>query len=101
MAKGGNLSVYAASLAVLPEKNMAAAVLTSGGNNGTNQLLASEVLLQALKEKDEIKSFKPDKSFAKPVKTRVPQAVMKQAGYYASSDSQYRERGRRTDHSCR
>ncbi|OME87079.1 MULTISPECIES: serine hydrolase domain-containing protein [Paenibacillus] len=90
LAKGGDLSVYAASLVVLPEKKMAAAVLTSGGNSGTNQLLASELLLQALKEKGEIKSFKPDKSFAKPVKARVPQAVMKQAGYYASSDSQFR-----------
>jgi len=49
----------------LPEKNMAAAVLTSGGNSGTNQLLASELLLQA------------------------------------RSDSQFRERGRRADHSCR
>ncbi|WP_232697805.1 serine hydrolase domain-containing protein [Brevibacillus daliensis] len=90
LAKGGDLSAYSASLVVLPEKKMAATVLTSGGSSGTNQMLASELLLLALKEKGEIKSIKPDKSFGKPVKAKIPQNVIKQAGYYASNDTQFR-----------
>ncbi|WP_312113012.1 serine hydrolase domain-containing protein [Brevibacillus reuszeri] len=89
LAKGGDLSVYSASLVVLPEKKMAAAVLSSGGSSGTNQLLASELLLLALQEKGEIKSIKPDKSFGKPVKAKIPQNVLKKAGYYATSDTQF------------
>ncbi|MGG4495484.1 serine hydrolase domain-containing protein [Brevibacillus reuszeri] len=89
LAKGGDLSVSHASLVVLPEKKMAAVVLTSGGSSLTNQMLASELLLQALKEKGEIKSIKPDKSFGKPVKAKIPQKVIKQAGYYANSDMQF------------
>ncbi|MGM1047775.1 CubicO group peptidase, beta-lactamase class C family [Paenibacillus uliginis N3/975] len=88
LAKGGDISTYAASLVVLPEKKMAAAVLSSGGSSSTNQLLASEMLLLALKEKGEIKNVKPDKSFGKPVKAKMPNDVVKQAGYYASSNTQ-------------
>ncbi|UNK15894.1 beta-lactamase family protein [Paenibacillus sp. N3/727] len=90
LAKGGDISEYSASLVVLPEKKMAAAVLTSGGSSSTNQLLASEMLLLALKEKGEIKNVKPDKSFGKPVKAKMPNDVVKQAGYYASSETQFR-----------
>lgn len=90
LAKGGDISEYSASLVVLPEKKMAAAVLSSGGSSSTSQLLASELLLQALKQKGEIKNIKPDKSFGKPVRAKIPQDVLKQAGYYASSGSQFR-----------
>ncbi|MGG4495008.1 serine hydrolase domain-containing protein [Brevibacillus reuszeri] len=89
LAKGGDLSVYSASLVVLPEKKMAAAVLSSGGSSGTNQLLASELLLLALQDKGEIKSIKPDKSFGEPVKAKIPQNVLKSAGFYATSDTQF------------
>ncbi|WP_339373039.1 serine hydrolase domain-containing protein [Paenibacillus elgii] len=88
LAKGGDISTYHASLVVLPEKKMAAAVLTSGGSGSTNQLLASKMLLLALKEKGEIENFKPDKSFGKPVKAKMPNDVVKQAGYYASTGTQ-------------
>ncbi|MBE9918213.1 beta-lactamase family protein [Paenibacillus donghaensis] len=90
LAKGGDISEYSASLVVLPEKKMAAAVLSSGGSSSTSQVLASELLLQALKEKGEIKNIKPDKSFGKPVKAKIPQDVLKQAGYYAGSGKQFR-----------
>ncbi|KKO55438.1 serine hydrolase domain-containing protein [Paenibacillus sp. DMB20] len=90
LAKGGDISGYSASLVVLPEKKMAAAVLTSGGTSSTNQLLANELLLLALKEKGVIKNIRPDKSFGKPVKAKIHQDVVKQAGYYASSGTQFR-----------
>ncbi|SFX02642.1 CubicO group peptidase, beta-lactamase class C family [Thermoactinomyces sp. DSM 45891] len=90
LSKGGDLPLYAASFIVLPEKKIAAAVLSSGGNSVANQFLASELLLQTLKEKGEIESIKSNKSFGKPIKTKIPRDVLKQAGYYARNDQQFR-----------
>lgn len=88
LVKGGDTILYHASLVVLPEQKMAAAVLSSGGSGSTNQLLANELLLQALKEKGTIKDFKPAKSFGKPVKTDLPDSMMNHAGYYLASGQQ-------------
>lgn len=85
LTKGGDTILYHASLVVLPEQNMAAAVLSSGGSSSTNQMLASEILLHALKEKGTIKEFKPEKSFGKPVKADMPNDLMQKAGYYATT----------------
>ncbi|RJG25155.1 serine hydrolase [Paenibacillus thiaminolyticus] len=84
LAKGGDTLLYHASLVVLPEQKMAAAVLSSGGSSSTNELLANELLLQALKEKGAIKTIKPEKSFGKPVKAEMPAEVAKHAGYYGT-----------------
>ncbi|NGP59245.1 beta-lactamase family protein [Paenibacillus thiaminolyticus] len=84
LAKGGDTILYHASLVVLPEQKMAAAVLSSGGSSSTNELLANQLLLQALKEKGAIKEIKPEKSFGKPVKAEMPAEVAKHAGYYGT-----------------
>lgn len=88
LTKGGDTILYHASLVVLPEQNMAAAVLSSGGSSSTNQMLATELLLQALKEKGTIKEIKPEKSFGKPVKADMPGDVKKYAGYYGYLNQQ-------------
>lgn len=88
VTKGGDTILYHASLVVLPEQNMAAAVLSSGGSSSTNQLLANDILLQALKEKGTIKEFKPEKSFGKPVKADMPSDIAKYAGYYGVTNQQ-------------
>ena len=88
LAKGGDTMLYHASLVVLPEQKMAAAVLTSGGSSMTNEMLANDLLLQALKEKGAIKSIKPEKSFDKPIKAEIPAEVVKQAGYYGARNQQ-------------
>lgn len=85
VVKGGDTILYHASLIVLPEQDMAAAVVSSGGSSSTNQLLATQILLEALKEKGVIKEIKPDKSFGKPVSASLPEDMKKQAGYYGSS----------------
>ncbi|WP_409179038.1 serine hydrolase domain-containing protein [Brevibacillus fortis] len=87
LAKGGDTVLQHAILVVLPEQKMAAAVLSSGGDSSTNQLLATELLLAALKEKGAIKDIKPNKSFGKPVKAKMPQDVAKKAGFYGDSVS--------------
>lgn len=88
LSKGGDTILYHASLVVLPEQNMAAAVLSSGGSSSTNQLLAHELLLQALKEKKVIKDIKPEKSFGTPVKADMPNEMTKYSGYYGATGQQ-------------
>ncbi|OXS68534.1 serine hydrolase [Lysinibacillus sp. KCTC 33748] len=90
LAKGGDTILQHASLVVLPEQKMAVAVLSSGGSSTTNQLMATEILLAALKEKGSIKDIKPNKSFGKPVKAKMPHDVAKKAGYYGNSISQFK-----------
>ena len=48
LVKGGDSLVYHAGLVVLPEYNMAAAVLSSGGVSTYNQLAAARILIDAL-----------------------------------------------------
>jgi len=86
LTKGGDTILYHASLIVLPEKNMAAAVLSSGGSSSVNQLLATAILLDALKEKGEIDEIKPDKSYGKPVDGDMPKEVQAYAGIYGSTN---------------
>ncbi|MGE6593684.1 serine hydrolase domain-containing protein [Bacillus mycoides] len=90
LAKGGDTALQHAILVVLPEQKMAAAVLSSGGRSSTNQLLATELLLAVLKEKGTIKSIKPNKSFGKPVKVKMPQDVAKKAGFYGNSETHFK-----------
>ncbi|WP_427110337.1 serine hydrolase domain-containing protein [Lysinibacillus xylanilyticus] len=90
LAKGGDTGLQHASLVVLPEQKMAVAVLSSGGSSTTNQLMATELLLAALKEKGTIKDIKPNKSFGKSVKAKMPQEVEKKAGFYGNSFSHFK-----------
>ncbi|REK74458.1 class A beta-lactamase-related serine hydrolase [Paenibacillus paeoniae] len=87
LSKGGDLVFYHASLVVLPEQDIAAAVVTSGGNSGYNELMANEILLQALKEKGTITEFKTEKSYGVPVKADMPESMLQYSGIYGSSDA--------------
>ena len=87
VTKGGNTIAYHSSLIVLPEYNMAAAVTSSGGSSTTDQLIASELLLSALEEKDIIKERKPEKSFGVPVKATMPKELTQDAGIYGAVGS--------------
>lgn len=90
LAKGGDTSLQHAILVVLPEQKMAAVVLSSGGRSSTNQLMATELLLAVLKENGTIKDIKPNKSFGKPVKVKMPQNVTKKAGFYGNSETHFK-----------
>ncbi|MFS0868461.1 serine hydrolase domain-containing protein [Paenibacillus xylanilyticus] len=87
ITKGGNTISYHSSLIVLPEYNMAAAVTSSGGSSTTDQLIASELLLSALEEKDIIPERKPEKSHGAPVKATMPKEVLEYAGIYGAGGS--------------
>ncbi|MBW7457686.1 beta-lactamase family protein, partial [Paenibacillus sepulcri] len=86
LTKGGDTILYHASLVVLPEHNMAAAVLSSGGASTIDQLLANEILLGALQEKGIIAEIKPEKSFGAPVKAAMPAEMMNEAGIYGATN---------------
>lgn len=85
LTKGGDTILYHASLVVLPEQNMAAAVVTSAGNGTYDQLLANEILLQALKEKGKITEFKPEKSYGAPIKSDMPESMLQYSGIYGAT----------------
>ncbi|MCM3171795.1 serine hydrolase domain-containing protein [Paenibacillus sp. MER 99-2] len=82
VTKGGNTITYHSSLIVLPEFNMAAAVTSSGGTSTTDQLLATELLLGALEEKNIIPERKPEKSFSTPVTAAMPKELLSHTGIY-------------------
>ncbi|MGN4124308.1 serine hydrolase domain-containing protein [Lysinibacillus sphaericus] len=82
LTKGGDTMNYHSSLVVLPEHNMAAAVISSGGSSAVNQLLANELLLSALQEKGVIHEQMPDKLHGLPIKASMPQEFSQYAGIY-------------------
>jgi len=84
LTKGGDTTLYHSSLVVLPEHNMAAAVVSSGGNSALDQFLANELLLQVLKEKGTIKEIQKEKSFGTPVKHNMPKEVAAYEGSYVN-----------------
>ncbi|MFA9463482.1 MAG: serine hydrolase domain-containing protein [Velocimicrobium sp.] len=85
LVKGGDSLYYHCGLTVLPDENMAVAVLSSGGSSSINELFGQSVLLDALKEKGSITSILPDKTFQAPDKRIVPEDYLSYAGYYGSS----------------
>lgn len=87
VTKGGDTISYHSSLVVLPEYNMAAAVTSSGGSSATDQLIASELLLSALQEKDIIQERKPEKSYGVPIKANMPKEISQYAGIYGGANS--------------
>ncbi|MFC4601731.1 serine hydrolase domain-containing protein [Cohnella hongkongensis] len=86
LAKGGDTILYHSSLVVLPDQNLAAAVLSSGGSSTINQLLANEILLHALKEKGEIDEIKAEKSYGEPVEADMPKDLLNYAGVYGATN---------------
>ncbi|UHA76291.1 beta-lactamase family protein [Paenibacillus sp. 481] len=87
LTKSGTTALYHSSLVVLPEQDMAVAVVSSGGSSTLNQLLANEILLQALKEKGTIVKLKPEKSFGAPVKANMPASVLQYSGIYGATST--------------
>lgn len=85
LTKGGDTVLYHSSLVVLPGQDIAAAVVSSGGNSTYDQLLAREILLQALKEKGTIAELKPEKSYGAPVKADMPESMLQYSGSYGAT----------------
>lgn len=89
LSKGGDSVRYHANLTVLPDHNMAIAVLSSDGSSSFNQIMAQEILLAALNAKGIIQEIKENKSFNPQVETSVPNELLAYSGYYNSSNDIY------------
>lgn len=86
LAKGGDISAHHASLVVLPQQNMAAVVLSAGGDSVTNQLFATKLLLQTLALQGAGSTTVREKSFPMLAGVIMPQHLAAYAGDYAHSD---------------
>jgi Beta-lactamase class C and other penicillin binding proteins len=87
--KGGDSMFFHSGLTVLPEQNMAVAVVSTGGSSDFNQVMAQQILLTALKEKGVISEIKKDKVIAKPCEKKMPSKMMKYTGFYANYASTF------------
>lgn len=81
LVKGGDTGYYHAGLVVLPEKKMAAAVLSTGGASPYNEMAASQMLIAALEEKgQEVAQVRYRLPSAK--RAALPKELAEAAGYY-------------------
>ena len=88
LAKGGDTLRYHAALVVLPEYDMAAAVVSSGGTSTYDQLAASQVLIAALSAQGvTVDQTVPTLPEAQPAS--LPAELKQYAGYYGSTSAQY------------
>ena len=84
LTKGGDTLQYHSTFIVLPEYDMAMAVLSSSGSSVYNQAFAMRVLQEALDKKGEIE-MKADVTFQPPEKAEIPSKMLDYSGIYASS----------------
>ena len=89
LAKGGDTLRYHAALVVLPEDDMAAAVVSSGGVSTYNQMAASQILIAALAEQG-VTVDQTIPSLPETEPAALPAELKEYAGYYGSTSVQYR-----------
>lgn len=83
LVKGGDTLNYHASLVVLPEYGMSAAVVSSGGASVYNQLFAERLLIDALGEQGvQIDESQP--SLTEAAVAQIPQQELEKAGRYVN-----------------
>lgn len=83
LSKGGDTGYYHAGLVVLPEKKMAAAVLSAGGASTYNEMAAAQMLIAALAQKgEEVAQIRFNLPGAK--KAPLPEELRSGAGYYGA-----------------
>lgn len=85
LVKGGDTIGYHASLIVLPEEDMVAAVLSTGGASIYNQMIATDLLMTRLQEQGTITELAPVPNYGVPESAvAVPEKELSKAGYYGS-----------------
>ena len=84
LAKGGDTLYYHGNLIVLPELNMAVAVLSTDGSSSLNEILGQGILLRYLKEQGKTDKLPEEGSFASYVNSQVhmPADMKENIGYY-------------------
>lgn len=87
LVKGGDTLRYHAALLVLPEYNMAAAVLTSGGVSVYNELAAAQMLADALEAKG-VKLDRSEPALPTASPATMPASLVGESGYYGTTTQQ-------------
>ena len=85
-AKGGDTIVYHAGLVVIPEYNLAAAVLSSGGVSTYNEMAAGQMLIAAL-EQQGVAVEQSTHTLPAAERAEMPAELMDYAGWYGDSTS--------------
>ena len=89
LVKGGDTQYYHAGLVVLPEYDMAAAVVSSGGASVFNEMAAARILIDTLSAKGvTVDETVPSLPAAQPA--AMPAELTALSGYYGSTVAQYR-----------
>ena len=89
LVKGGDTLYYHAGLVVLPDYDMAAAVVSSGGVSTYDQLAANQILIAALEE-DGITVDQTVKALPAAEPAAMPAEQLANAGYYGTTSVQYK-----------
>ncbi|MDN4618085.1 serine hydrolase [Paenibacillus sp. PsM32] len=86
LSKGGDTIMYHADLISLPGYDMSAAVVSAGGSSLYNTQLATQLLLEELKDQGKIKKILPDQTFKPAVQVNMPAEMKQYAGLYGTLD---------------
>lgn len=85
LIKGGDTGLYHGCMIVLPEHNMAFAVVMSGGSSMYGQLMGQSLLLQTLLAEGKITEILSSLDIKAPVPSAMPAELASYAGIYANS----------------
>ena len=85
-AKGGDTILYHAGLVVIPEYNLAAAVLSSGGVSTYNEMAAGQMLIAVL-EQQGVEVDQTPHTLPAAERAEMPAELMDYAGLYGDSTS--------------
>lgn len=88
VVKGGDTQMFHSSLVVIPEYNIAMAVISSGGASAIDYAFAATVLQEFLLKKGIIKQISPPRTFEPPVPCEMPAELSAYTGLYANTGSQ-------------
>ncbi|MEG1442427.1 MAG: serine hydrolase domain-containing protein, partial [Oscillospiraceae bacterium] len=83
--KGGDTGLYHASIVSVPQYNISATVLESGGSSIFATIMASQMILERLLERGVIDEIKEQMTFTAPVKTPMPEGIESFSGAYAAT----------------
>lgn len=88
--KGGDTYSYHGSVVTIPSSNLSISILSCGGSSGLNEILANEILLNALLETKQIDKIKDPVTYTKPEKTTMPSTYTNYEGCYANNQSAFK-----------
>ncbi|BCZ47708.1 hypothetical protein psyc5s11_37750 [Clostridium gelidum] len=85
ISKGGDTNYFHGNLTVLPDNNMSAAVLSSGGSSSFDKLVAQELLEAALEAKGVINETSEYAPVYGHVNKNIPEEIKENAGVYSGN----------------